>query len=45
MAEFLSPEWISALDEAATTHLGLKEVSLNKDFLLGYRIIYGPSWR
>ena len=45
MAEFLSPEWISALDEAATRHLGLKEVSLNKDFLLGYRIIDGPSWR
>ena len=45
MAEFLSPEWISALDEAATTHLGLKEVSLNKDLVLGYRITDGPSWR
>ncbi len=45
MAAFLSPEWISALDEAATTHLGLKEVSLNKDLVLGYRITDGPSWR
>ena len=45
MAAFLSPEWISALDAAATTHLGLKEVSLNKDLVLGYRITDGPSWR
>jgi len=45
MAAFLSPEWISALDAAATTHPGLKEVSLNKDLVLGYRITDGPSWR
>ncbi len=45
MAEFLSPEWISALDEAATTHPGLKEISLTQELLLGYRIVDGPSWR
>ena len=44
MAEFLSSEWISALNEAAVSHSGLKEISLTTEITLGYRITDGPSW-
>ena len=44
MAEFLSSEWISALNEAAVSHSGLKEISLTTEITLSYRITEGPSW-
>ncbi|MDE0927738.1 MAG: SCP2 sterol-binding domain-containing protein [Acidimicrobiales bacterium] len=42
MPEFLSPEWVTALNQAAAQHPGLKNDQ--KPLTVGYRITDGPQW-
>ena len=42
MPQFLSPQWLTALNQAATQHPGLD--AHQKPVTVGYRITDGPHW-